>query len=106
MTSHTPLVIVIGCGTHRPIDNYATTSSSKYPIYTDPKQRLHAIFKFKWTLSQGNAGDATKDYMGDAGGTLYRIYAGWKYAMGSIYHINHSGPSSLNGGEVVISAGK
>ncbi|KAF2822231.1 hypothetical protein CC86DRAFT_331112 [Ophiobolus disseminans] len=97
-------ILIIGCGTHHPIDNYAAASSSKYPVYTDPTQRLHAIFKFKWTLSQGQSGDEVKDYMGDAGGVVYRIYAGWKYAMSSISHINDVGPKSLNGGEVVIGA--
>lgn len=97
---------MIGCGTYQPIDNYAAASSSKYPIYTDPTHRLHAIFKFKWTLEQDKAGDKKKDYMGDAGGTMYRIWGGIKYAMGSISHINSVGPKSLNGGEIVIDAGE
>ncbi|KAH7079763.1 hypothetical protein FB567DRAFT_128649 [Paraphoma chrysanthemicola] len=97
-------ILIIGCGTHTPIPNYIAASSSAYPIYTDPSTRLHALFGFKWTLAQDAPGDAKKDYMRDAGGVMYRIWGGLKYALGSIGHVNAVGPKSLNGGEVVLSA--
>jgi len=77
-----------------------------YPIYTDPSNRLHALFNFKWTLEESKSGVQKKDYMGDAGGVMYRIWGGLKYALGSIQHVQQVGPTRLNGGEVVVSAGE
>jgi hypothetical protein len=44
--------------------------------------------------------------MSDAGSALYRGWDGLKYALGNIKQLNTTGPFSLNGGEVVISAGE
>jgi hypothetical protein len=35
-----------------------------------------------------------------------RIFGGIKGALGHLEHLNQTGPKALNGGEVVISAGK
>jgi hypothetical protein len=67
---------------------------------------LHALFGFKWTLAQESPGAATKDYMRDAGGTMARVWGGLRYALGSVWQVNAVGPKSLNGGEVVVGAGK
>ncbi|CAN9464378.1 hypothetical protein CC77DRAFT_1077345 [Alternaria alternata] len=97
-------ILVVGCGSHQPIDTYATNSSSKYPIYTDPTLRLHKLFKFKSNLAEGKAGDEQRDYMRNAGSTMSRIFGGIKGALGNLQHVNSVGPKALNGGEVVLSA--
>ncbi|CAN9429696.1 unnamed protein product [Alternaria alternata] len=96
--------LVVGCGSHQPIDTYATNSSSKYPIYTDPTLRLHKLFKFKSNLAEGKAGNEQRDYMRNAGSTVSRIFGGIKGALGNLQHVNSVGPKALNGGEVVLSA--
>ncbi|CAN9418207.1 unnamed protein product [Alternaria sp. RS040] len=96
--------LVVGCGSYQPIDTYATNSSSKYPIYTDPTLRLHKLFKFKSNLAEGKAGDQQRDYMRNAGSTMSRIFGGIKGALGNLQHVNSVGPKALNGGEVVLSA--
>jgi len=99
-------VLIIGCGSFQPIDTYATSSSSRYPIYTDPTQRLHSILKFNSCLAEERSGEEKRDYMRDAGGTVARIWGGIKGAMGHLEHMSYVGPKSLNGGEIVIGAGK
>jgi hypothetical protein len=79
------------------------TSSSAYPIYTDPTCRIHGILKFKSGLKEGNE---KRDYMQDAGGTMSRLVGGIVGALGSLQHTAYIGPKSLNGGEVVVGAGK
>jgi hypothetical protein len=44
--------------------------------------------------------------MRDAGSAMGRIFGGIKGALGHLEHLNQTGPKALNGGEVVISAGK
>tara|TARA_R110002003_G_scaffold534_5_gene20214 strand:- start:4594 stop:4728 length:135 start_codon:yes stop_codon:yes gene_type:complete len=44
--------------------------------------------------------------MRDAGGTVARVWGGLRYALGSVWQVNAVGPKSLNGGEVVVGAGK
>ena len=95
----------MGCGSYQPIDTYIEASSSAYPIYTDPTQRLHKILKFKWTLAQGESGEGQRDYMRTAGSTMTRIWGGIKGAVSHMEHVNYVGPKSLNGGEIVLSAG-
>jgi hypothetical protein len=97
---------VIGCGSYQPIKTYAAQSASKYPIYTDPTLRLHEILNFKYSFSTGEKGDEQRDYMRDAGSVMARVWSGVKMAVGRLDHVNYVGPKSLNGGEVVISAGK
>jgi hypothetical protein len=97
---------VIGCGSYEPISAYAHNSSSAYPIYTDPTLRLHAIFKFKSNLTEGGKGEEQRDYMRDAGSTVARIWGGIKGALGDLGNVGNVGPKALNGGEVVVSAGK
>ena len=99
-------VLIVGCGSYQPIDTYAANSSSKYPIYTDPSLRLHKLFQFKSNLAEGKAGDEQRDYMRNAGSTMSRIFGGIKGALGNLQHVNSVGPKALNGGEVVLSAGK
>jgi hypothetical protein len=99
-------VLVIGCGSYQPIDTYASNSSSAYPIYTDPSLRLHSLFRFKSNLAEGKSGDEQRDYMRGAGSTVARIWGGVKGALGNLQHVNSVGPKALNGGEVVIDAGK
>jgi hypothetical protein len=99
-------VLVIGCGSYQPIKTYAAQSASKYPIYTDPTLRLHEILNFKYSFSTGEKGDEQRDYMRDAGSVMARVWSGVKMAVGRLDHVNYVGPKSLNGGEVVISAGK
>ncbi|KAI4947466.1 hypothetical protein J4E91_006820 [Alternaria rosae] len=96
--------LIIGCGSYQPIDTYATNSSSKYPIYTDPSLRLHKLFQFKSNLAEGKAGDEQRDYMRNAGSAMSRIFGGIKGALGNLQHVNSVGPKALNGGEVVLSA--
>jgi hypothetical protein len=78
-------------------------TSSAYPIYTDPTCRIHAILKFKSGLKEGTE---KRDYMQDAGSTMGRIVGGIKGALGNLQHTAYIGPKSLNGGEVVVGAGK
>ncbi len=44
--------------------------------------------------------------MQDAGTAMSRIFGGIKGALGNIQHTPYIGPKALNGGEVIISAGK
>lgn len=44
--------------------------------------------------------------MQDAGGTVSRIVGGIKGALGNLQHTAYIGPKSLNGGEMVVGAGK
>ncbi|PSN60461.1 hypothetical protein BS50DRAFT_614146 [Corynespora cassiicola Philippines] len=97
-------ILIIGNGSYQPIDTYASTTLSLYPIYTDPTCRLHAILKFKSTLKEESTGDEKRDYMRDAGSTLSRIVGGVKGAIGNLQHVAYIGPKSLNGGEVVLTA--
>ncbi|KAF2450776.1 hypothetical protein P171DRAFT_460299 [Karstenula rhodostoma CBS 690.94] len=94
-------MLIISNGSYQPIDTYARTTSSAYPIYTDPTCRLHAILKFKSGLKEGTE---KRDYMQDAGGTVSRIVGGVKGALGNLQHTAYIGPKSLNGGEVVVGA--
>jgi hypothetical protein len=97
---------VIGCGSYQPIAAYSANAQSKYPIYTDPTLQLHKLFGFKYNLAEEKAGEEKRDYMRGEGGQLARWWGGIKGALGSLQHINRTGPKSLNGGEVIISAGK
>ncbi|KAF2844826.1 hypothetical protein T440DRAFT_461508 [Plenodomus tracheiphilus IPT5] len=97
-------ILIIGCGSYQPINDYIQKSSSLYPIYTDPTHQLHSIFKFKSNLSEGANGDEQRDYMRDAGSAMARLWGGIKGALGGLQHVNYVGPKSLNGGEVIISA--
>lgn len=99
------LVIIVSNGSYQPIDNYARTSSSAYPIYTDPTCRIHKILRFKSALNEGKDGDEKKDYMNNAGSVMSRVFGGIKGALGNLQHTPYIGPKSLNGGEVIISAG-
>ena len=102
----TPTVLIIGCGSFQPIDTYATSSSSQYPIYTDPTRRLHSILNFNSNLAVEKSGEEKRDYMRDAGSTVARIWGGIKGAMGHLEHTGYVGPKSLNGGEIVIDDSK
>ena len=62
--------------------------------------------KFKSALTEGNSGDAKKDYMQDAGSAVSRVFGGIKGALGNLQHTPYIGPKGLNGGEVVITAGE
>jgi hypothetical protein len=44
--------------------------------------------------------------MYDAGSAMGRIFGGIKGALGNLQHLNQTGPKALNGGEVIISAGR
>jgi len=103
--NHNPTVLIIGNGSYQPIDTYISTTSSLYPIYTDPNNKLHAILKFVSSLKMTNEGEEQKDYMRSAPSPLMRIFNGVTYALGHLQHTAYAGPKSLNGGEVVISAG-
>ncbi|EAT86864.1 hypothetical protein SNOG_05800 [Parastagonospora nodorum SN15] len=96
-------VLVIGCGSYQPIDDWATAASSKYPVYTDPSNKLYTLFKFKSNLSQGD-GSEPRDYMRDAGGAVARWFSGITAALGSLQNLPYVGPKSQNGGEVILSA--
>lgn len=98
-------VIVIGNGSYQPIDTYANTTSSAYPIYTDPTCRLHKIFKFNSALKEQGDGETKRDYMQDAGSAMSRVFGGIKGALGNLQHTAYIGPKALNGGEVIIAAG-
>lgn len=102
----TPPVLIIGCGSFQPIDTYAVSSSSQYPIYTDPTRRLHSILNFNSCLAEEDSGEEKRDYMRDAGSTVARIWGGIKGALGHLEHTAYVGPKSLNGGEVLINAGR
>ena len=100
------IVLAVGCGSYQPIDTYATNASSVYPIYTDPTRRIHTILDFNSNLATEKAGEEKRDYMRDMGGSLARYWGGLKGALGSLQYTAYVGPKSLNGGELVISAGK
>ncbi|KAF2621106.1 hypothetical protein BU25DRAFT_355094 [Macroventuria anomochaeta] len=95
---------IIGNGSYQPIDTYATTTSSVYPIYTDPICRLHKILKFKSALKEQEDGEEKKDYMQNAGTPMSRIFGGIKGALCNLQHTAYIGPKALNGGEVIIAA--
>ncbi|KAL5440005.1 hypothetical protein PMIN06_009783, partial [Paraphaeosphaeria minitans] len=94
-------LLIISNGSHQPIDTYARTTSSAYPVYTDPTCRLHAMLKFKSGLKEGTV---KRDYMPDTGGRVGRIVGEIKGALGNLQHTAYIGPKSLNGGEVVVGA--
>ncbi|KAI8942920.1 hypothetical protein NX059_000958 [Plenodomus lindquistii] len=99
-------VLIIGCGSYRPINTYIETTSSLYPIYTDPSRQLHSLCRFKSNLSMGVTGDEQRDYMRNAGSAMSRIWGGITYQLGNLQHLNDMGPKSLNGGELILSAGE
>ncbi|KZM28800.1 uncharacterized protein EKO05_0006109 [Ascochyta rabiei] len=103
LPSNTQLII-IGNGSYQPIDTYANTTASAYPIYTDPTCRLHKILKFKSGLKEQGSDEKKKDYMQNAGTAMSRIFGGIKGALGNLQHTAYIGPKALNGGEVIISA--
>ncbi|KAJ4339366.1 hypothetical protein N0V87_003303 [Didymella glomerata] len=96
--------LIISNGSYQPIDTYAKTTSSAYPIYTDPTCRLHKILKFKSALKEQGDGEEKKDYMQDAGTAMSRIFGGIKAALGDIKNTPYIGPKAQNGGEVIIAA--
>lgn len=98
--------MVIGCGTHQPIDAYRTKTDCPYPIHSDPTLALHKLFGFTSTLSGGAKDQEQKDYMQSSGGYFARVMGGIKGALGDIGNVNNVGPKSQNGGEVIISPGK
>ncbi|KAJ4985197.1 hypothetical protein SVAN01_09333 [Stagonosporopsis vannaccii] len=97
-------ILIIGNGSYQPIDTYASTSSSAYPIYTDPTCRLHKVFKFKSALKEAVNDEGKKDYMQNAGTAISRVFGGIKGALGHLQHTPHIGPKALNGGEIIIAA--
>ncbi|KAF1353074.1 hypothetical protein EJ07DRAFT_134911 [Lizonia empirigonia] len=97
-------IIIIGNGSYQPIDTYASTTASAYPIYTDPTCRLHKVFKFKSALREQGDGEEKKDYMQNAGTAMSRIFGGIKAALGNLQHTTYIGPKALNGGEMIITA--
>ncbi|KAF3050146.1 hypothetical protein E8E11_010019 [Didymella keratinophila] len=97
-------ILIISNGSYQPIDTYAKTTSSAYPIYTDPTCRLHKIFKFKSALKEQGYGEEKKDYMKDAGTAMNRVFGGIKAALGDIRNTPYIGPKAQNGGEVIIAA--
>ncbi|KAF1931337.1 uncharacterized protein M421DRAFT_56769 [Didymella exigua CBS 183.55] len=97
-------IFIISNGSYQPIDTYASTTSSVYPIYTDPTCQLHQILKFKSTLKEQGPGEETKDYMQGAGTAMGRIFGGIKVALGDIKNTPYIGPKAQNGGEVIIAA--
>ncbi|KAI8942919.1 hypothetical protein NX059_000958 [Plenodomus lindquistii] len=99
-------ILIIGCGSYRPINTYIETTSSLYPIYTDPSRQLHSLCRFKSNLSMGVTGDEQRDYMRNAGSAMSRIWGGITYQLGNLQHLNDMGPKSLNGGELILSAGE
>ncbi|KAL5115149.1 hypothetical protein ACEQ8H_006985 [Pleosporales sp. CAS-2024a] len=96
-------VLVIGCGGYQPIDIWISAASSKFAVYADPSNRLHALFKFKSTLSEGSGQDQ-RDYMQGEGGAVARWLGGIKAALPNVHHLPHVGPKAQNGGEVILSA--
>jgi hypothetical protein len=62
------------------------------------------LFGFKYNLAEEKAGEQKRDYMQGEGGQLARWWGGLKGALSSLQFINSTGPKSLNGGEVVVSA--
>lgn len=98
-------VIVIGCGTHQPIEAYLTKTSSPYPVYTNPSLSLYELFQFKSSLA-GQGDGPTKDYMQSSGSYFTRVMGGVKGALGDMGNISNVGPKSQNGGEVIINKGK
>jgi len=99
-------VIVIGCGSYQPIKTYLETTSSPYPIYANPSLSLYKQFNFKSSLGTSKPGEL-KDYEKELGGSFTRVWEAIKEGPGRhIEHVNTVGPKSLNGGEVIIEAGK
>jgi hypothetical protein len=97
--------LIISNGSYQPIDTYAKTTSSAYPIYTDPTCQLHKILRFKSALKEQGDGEEKRDYMQDAGTAMSRVFGGIKAALGDIKNTPYIGPKAQNGGEVIITAG-
>ncbi|KAJ4381463.1 hypothetical protein N0V86_002822 [Didymella sp. IMI 355093] len=97
-------ILIISNGSYQPIDTYAKTTSSAYPIYTDPTCQLHKIFRFKSALKEQGDGEEKRDYMQDAGTAMSRVFGGIKAALGDIKNTPYIGPKAQNGGEVIITA--
>ena len=51
------IVSIIGCGDYELIESYVKETGSKYPLYTDPSQKLHKAFGFARTLALGKKPD-------------------------------------------------
>jgi hypothetical protein len=99
-------VIIIGCGTATPISTYLETTSSPYPIYSNPSIELYKLFDFKPNLAQAPKGEE-REYEKGLGSTLARLWGALKSGPGkNIGHVGQTGPISQNGGEIVLEAGE
>ncbi|KAF8467338.1 AhpC/TSA antioxidant enzyme-domain-containing protein [Kalaharituber pfeilii] len=54
-------IIIIGCGSHTLIPNYATETHCPYPIFAEPTQKLHATLGLARTLAPGKKPEYLKD---------------------------------------------
>jgi hypothetical protein len=98
-------VLIIGCGSYHPIEQYITATSSPYPVYGNPSLSLYKHFEFKSSFTDKAKDDPEKDYMVGQGSRIARVLGGVKSALGDLGNLGNVGPMAQNGGEVIISPG-
>jgi hypothetical protein len=99
-------VLIIGCGSYQPIEQYITSTSSPYPVYANPSLSLYKAFEFKSSFTDKAKDDPEKDYMVGQGSTVSRVLGGVKSALGDLGNFGNQGPMAQNGGEVIMTPGE
>ena len=99
-------VLIIGCGSYQPIEQYITSTSSPYPVYANPSLSLYKALEFKASLTDKAKDDPEKDYMVGAGSVFSRVLGGVKGALGDLGNFGNQGPVAQNGGEVIMTSGE
>jgi hypothetical protein len=100
-------VLIIGCGSYQPIEQYITSTSSPYPVYANPSLSLYRAFEFKASFTDKAKDDPEKDYMVGQGSTVSRVLGGvLKSALGDLGNFGNQGPMAQNGGEVIMTPGE
>ncbi|KIM57773.1 hypothetical protein SCLCIDRAFT_1120718 [Scleroderma citrinum Foug A] len=95
-------IIIIGCGSYEPIDNYKEITSCAFPIYTDPKRELyHALGMVTETLARTPASEERRSYLGK--GILANVLSSiWSGPLKNPLLIGKQGNISQLGGEFVF----
>jgi hypothetical protein len=99
-------VLIIGCGSYQPIEQYITSTSSPYPVYANPSLSLYRALEFKSSFTDKAKDDPEKDYMVGQGSTVSRVLGGVKSALGDLGNFGNQGPMAQNGGEVIMTPGE
>ncbi|GJE89554.1 AhpC/TSA antioxidant enzyme family protein [Phanerochaete sordida] len=98
-------LVVVGCGSHEPIANYASLTGFRAgAIYADPARALFRLFGFPENLALTPAGEQRKSYLAGRsfiGNALSSIWNGLK----APHHLGKQGNLSQLGGEFIFGPG-